>query len=273
MFTRIYQFFPDPIPSTSRATASSATPGAPAPARPLHKFPMMSAEQLKLDMEVTIFLARTNTSFAMVDSDAWKRLMSHLCPRMNVKHRTTYGGAKLNILYDQLMSVRDDLLLTELPSCDMVAITFDHWSSRNNDPFICITAHYINRDFVLRKLTLGLLHHPERHTAERIAHYLDTMVENIPPLTQCSIVATVDQANNMKAALRMSKSVAGVDDVSLLCADHILNTCVQKACDHPKTDPRIVAVIQRARAVCSKLHQSFKSEEILIQTCRNLRSK
>ena len=234
---------------------------------------MMSAEQLKLDMEVTKFIARTNSSFALVESEAWKELMSHLCPRMNVKHRTTYGGAKLNVLYDQLMSVRDDLLLTELPGVSTVAITFDHWSSRNNDPFIVVTAHYINKDFILRKLTLGLLHHPDRHTAERIAHYLDTLVENIPPLTQCTVVATIDQARNMKAALRLSKSVSGVDDISLLCADHMLNTCVQRACEDPKTDPRIVSAIQRARAVCSKLHQSFKSEDIVIQTCRNLRSK
>ena len=199
--------------------------------------------------------------------------MSHLCPRMHIRHRTTYGGPKLDLVYDQLLSVRDDLLLSELPGVSVVAITFDHWSSRNNDPFIVVTAHYINKDFALRRLTLGLMHHPERHTSEHIADYLDSMVQNMPPLLDCTIVATIDQANNMKSAIQKSKAVANLEDASLLCADHMLNTSVQKACEDRETHFKVLEAIQAARTVCSRLHQSFKSEHILMQICEKLKSK
>ena len=96
------------------------------------------------------------------------------------------------------------------------------------------------------------------------------MVQNMPPLLDCNIVATVDQAANMKSALTKSKAVSKLDDASLQCADHMLNTSVQRACEGRETHVKLVEAIQAARSVCSRLHQSFKSEQILMQICEKL---
>jgi hypothetical protein len=237
---------------------------------PIAKWKKQQKEQLDMDVELTMMLARGNLPFSLVEQDWFQDFMQAACPRLNLKHRTTYAGPKLDIIYDQMIEVRDNLLNAELPSCKIVAITFDHWSSRNNDPFICITLHYVNQDFMLRKFTLAILHHPERHDAKNIAKLLDEIVEAIPPLMDCKIVATVDQAANMKAALNESVHISAIKDKSLTCLDHKLNTALLRAAE---SDQRVKDAIAQAKAVATRIHQSFKSEAILIEQCRILKSK
>ena len=114
------------------------------------------------------WLALTNQPFTAVNEPAFHNMMHKLNPRFNVKDATTFSKHKLPLLYEALVSARNELLMEELPHCRQVALTFDHWSSRNNDPFICITLHYVNKEFVLRKMTVGIIHHPEKHTGAEI---------------------------------------------------------------------------------------------------------
>jgi len=237
---------------------------------PMNKWRPQGKEQLELDIELTIMLARTNLPFSLLENPAFKRWIARSVPRYNLKHRTTYAGPKLDVVYNHLMDARDFILAKELPNVKRAALTFDHWTSRNNDPFICITLHYINDMFWLRKMTLGIMHDPERHSADNIANLLDEMIESIPPLMDLDVVAVVDQANNMKAAVNKSNYIFKMDSLSFQCADHKLNTTLLKASD---AVPQVKAALTAARNVCSRIHMSFKTEQILQQQCLLLKSK
>ena len=211
------------------------------------------------------WLALSNLPFAVVSDPSFQAFCNDMNPRFNVKDSTAFARHKLPLLYDTLVSARNDLLLDELPDCKQVAITFDHWSSRNNDPFLCLTLHYINKDFVLRKMTVAIVHHPETHTGSEIADMIQRQLEEIPPLLAITrIVCVVDQAANMRKAINDADCLLSLDNGSICCMDHKLNTALGSSWDESAD---LKAAMDAAKVVTSKLHQSYKCEGILKGIC------
>ena len=136
-------------------------------------------------------------------------------PRYNVKAPQTYASNKIPLIYEVLHDAREAVLAKELPDVGQVGLTFDHWSSRNNDPYLVVTLHYINKDFVMRKMTCALVHQPEKHTGANIAEMVDQQIERIPPLFDIQKrLAVVDQAPNMRAAVNASNYLASFEEGS-----------------------------------------------------------
>ena len=212
------------------------------------------------------WLAMANQPFAVVNDPAFQAFCQHMNPRFNVKDSTTFARHKLPLLHETLIDARNDLLLDELPHCKQVALTFDHWSSRNNDPFLCLTLHYISKDFVLRKMTVAIIHHPEKHTGAEIADLIQTQLAEIPPLLDVKqIVCVVDQAANMRKAINDADCLLSFDNGSICCMDHKLNTALERSWEESKD---LKEALDAARLVTSKLHQSYKCEGILKGICK-----
>jgi hypothetical protein len=233
------------------------------------KWSKQDPEQLKIDVDFMLWMVMDNLPFSTVDSEHFRNVMQSVNPRLNIKHSTTYAKYKLPLVYDTLIATRNRVLRDELPSCSQVALTFDHWSSRNNDPFLCITLHYLTEDFDLRKMTVAIVHHAEAHTAVNIAEKIDAQLATIPVLSDRKLkkVCVVDQAANMKKALTESSNLASFEEGSMACLDHKLNTALERALDG---NDEVKSAIQAAKTVTSRLHQSYKSAGIVEKICKRM---
>jgi hypothetical protein len=58
------------------------------------------------------------------------------------------------LLYDQISEIVKKALVTDLnlQNVDGFAVTTDHWTSRSGDAYQSLTIHYVDKDFVLKKV-------------------------------------------------------------------------------------------------------------------------
>lgn len=63
----------------------------------------------------------------------------------------------------------------ELAKTDFVSYTTDCWTAHNN-PYMSLTAHYVDQDFALHHCTLSLHYVPQSHTAAYLADNLDGII-------------------------------------------------------------------------------------------------
>ena len=129
-------------------------------------------------MELMIYLATDNQPFSMCDSIPFQRLLAHFDSRFKVKSGACMARFKLPLLYRNLQMAMKSMFDKELPHCNRVAISTDIWISRNNDPFMAVTLYYITKEFVLRKVTVGDVPFPGKHTGQNIATQLDNLVKS-----------------------------------------------------------------------------------------------
>ena len=128
------------------------------------------------------------------------------------------------------MKVRlDEILDAELSNCKQVALTLDHWTSCSNDAYQVTTLHYTNNKFKLGKWVLGISPFSMCHTGKNIAEYLDKLIEGNEALNSVQRrIAVVDQTYNMKVALSLSLQEESLNEGSIQCAHHKLNTSFKR---------------------------------------------
>ena len=119
----------------------------------------------------------------------------------------------------------NQVLERDLQQCTAVAMTSDHWTSRTGASYMSITLHYVKPDFTLKNFIIQLDQFDERHTGINIVQAWDKKLDSISALKNIQkITAVVDQPSNMGLALTLSKRVRKLDEGSMQCIDHKLNT-------------------------------------------------
>lgn len=63
-----------------------------------------------------------------------------------------------------------------LESVDYLAYTSDCWSAQGN-PFMSLTAHFVDRDFIFRSCLLGLKNVADSHTSKCLANNIDEIIK------------------------------------------------------------------------------------------------
>ena len=85
-----------------------------------------------------------------------------------------------------------------------VSLTTDGWSSINRDPYMSLTAHFINSDWVLTTRCLKTQYYPDSHTAENVSQFIqDGLHEYGLRFGNVASIST-DNAANMIAAIRLT---------------------------------------------------------------------
>ena len=83
-----------------------------------------------------------------------------------------------------------------------ISVTSDGWTSLTGDPYMSLTAHFVTPDFRLLTACLKTQYHPESHTAENIASFLEESIQEYG-LRKGNIASmATDSAANMVAAAR-----------------------------------------------------------------------
>ena len=83
-----------------------------------------------------------------------------------------------------------------------VSLTTDGWSSVAGDPYLSLTAHYIDENWKLQMKCLKTEYHPESHTAINVANFIRGAIDDYGLRLGNIVSITTDNAANMVAAIR-----------------------------------------------------------------------
>ena len=221
--------------------------------------------QKKFDKVVTFYLAVDNHSFRSVDGRGFKALVNNLDPRITIKSRHSYSRDRLESLYQEVKVQVDEELNKSIKMLTGIAFTSDMWTSRNNQAYMSITAHFINQDWKLKSFLVGMKPFDGSHTGAALAVEMDASVdklelqENVMTQRWC----VTDRGANVLMAVRLSVEL----DKNMYCMDHTIHLIVTKAV-------KDTAILQEAMDQCGHLashfHRSTKHNDLLRKKCAEL---
>ncbi|KAH9623606.1 hypothetical protein KSS87_005765 [Heliosperma pusillum] len=112
-----------------------------------------------------------------------------------------------------------------------VALTSDTWTSKQNNPFMCVTVHWIDNDFFLQKRIIAFDIMEEKHTGYNIYLRLKKTLDKFN-LTKKLFSISFDNASaNTKCidyVLQMDDILLNGDLVHVRCCAHIINLSAQE---------------------------------------------
>ena len=228
-------------------------------------YPNTAPKQARFDKAVTYWLAVDNHSFRSVEGAGFEKLVHTLDPRVTIKTRTTYSRDKLESLYDEVKGLVDAELNKSVKELFGIAFTTDMWTSRNNDAYLSLTAHFITLDFHMKSFLVGMKPFEGAHTGVRIAAEMDSTIDtlqlNDKALTHRWCVN--DRGANVVLAVKKSIEL----DTELFCIDHTLHLIVTKAV---KDVALVTDAMDQCRKVAAHFHRSTKHSELLRKKCTEL---
>lgn len=147
-----------------------------------------------------------------------------------------------------------------------VCITMDHWTSKANQNYTGMTAHFIDDDFVLHDHTLGMFLHQGGTTSANLDAAYEDLKEVRLKLNGVADIfaATTDTTANMNK-FGIALEERGVHHV--YCTDHVLQLtcklCYEKAPAAGSFGEEFFASVQKARAIVSFINSSSQALEKL----------
>jgi hAT family C-terminal dimerisation region len=99
-----------------------------------------------------------------------------------------------------------------------VSLTADAWTSRNGEPFLGVTAHFVDEQWKLRSCTLDLIYAPSSHSANNLK---DLMMHAVDMYAGEHLFITGVVVDGARAALNSAVYLASSENM-LWCAAHRL---------------------------------------------------
>lgn len=171
------------------------------------------------------------------------------------------------LLYFNVKAAMDKMLEKVLPTCQGVAFTGDFWTSNSADPYLGMTMHFVDEDFVLHRIMVACKLAEGRHTAVHIASHMDKVVSGIAGLksTTTRFCLTDNAAAMLAAVPKLTKKL----DVGFGCIDHILNLIIKST---NKAVPEIAAAIKECKDFSTRVHHTPLDQQRMRRECWNLRN-
>lgn len=101
--------------------------------------------------------------FRIVEAVEFKKFVAMLCSGYTLPSRKTISLSLIPKYYNE---VREELQ-RELQSIKAISLTTDGWTSMNNESFVAVTAHILEKDS--KTTHLGCIKTTESHTFENLA--------------------------------------------------------------------------------------------------------
>lgn len=192
--------------------------------------------------------------YNIVEKQGFLHLMKTVAPTYVVPSRKTIAENKVPILYEKTKNkIKEDFLQMKY-----VSLTTDCWTSCANDPYISLTAHYINMSWHLKSCCLNCQSMMVNHTGENIADVIANMLKdwNIKEV----VAYTTDSGANILKAM----NYIGKNHIS--CFGHTINTAVNKAMN--RRDLNIV--VEKIQKLLNALSHSWKMKRDLKEIQKKL---
>ena len=194
---------------------------------------------------VVEFIVRDLRPVRVIDCTGFLHLMKVAEPRYVVPCRRTVT----NYIDKQYIALRNTVE-QELKDVQYLGLTTDMWTSRANDGYIFLTAHYITPTFQMVHRNLQSCPFPINHTAINIAELLGKMTDKwCIDISSQVIAVTTDNAKNITNAITEELMLTMIP-----CAGHTLNLSVQRGLAVPELSTTL--------ARCCKIVEHFNRSRI-----------
>ncbi|XP_065197184.1 zinc finger BED domain-containing protein 4-like [Sycon ciliatum] len=183
----------------------------------------------------------------IVNDDGLKRLLRFMEPSFNVPSRTHIASVVKRKHSDGKEEVK-----AMMKSARRVAVTTDGWTSKAVRSYSTFTAHFLDDNWDLQSVVLATRPLDDRHTAVNIAAQLKEIVEEFG-ISEKVVAIVHDEARNMVAASTLLQADSDSDVQGVVCAAHMLQTCLRHALDSSKPVQKLLA---EGRRLVGHFHHS-----------------
>lgn len=161
--------------------------------------------------------------FKYVENDGFNMFMKEAQPRFKIPSRVTFARDCLRLYFDEKEKLKYMLFVNS----QMVSLTTDTWTSIQNMNYMCVTTHYIDDEWNLKKMILsfGLI---ADHKGDTIGITLETCMKEWGIKSICCV--TVDNASANNLAINYLNQGMGFwngrtlfngEDLHMRCSAHI----------------------------------------------------
>lgn len=188
---------------------------------------------------------------SIVEDSGFQKFVSGLDPRYELPSRRKIMR---NMLPSEYNSAKASLkkLLEEIED---IALTTDIWTSRQTQTFMCVTAHFINSDWVLKSHVLETVQLKTAHTAHTIASELKRVAEEWSVENKIRMIVT-DNASNMTRAV----SLVGWRHIP--CFAHTINLVVTNSISAIDS---LEMLVKKVKSIVTFFHSSVKASDKLAE--------
>ena len=139
--------------------------------------------------------------FNIVERPGFKKLVRKLDERYQVPSRKYFSKTAILALYADTRGKISE----SLKNVEYFSITTDMWSSNTMQPYLGVTAHFIDKNWQLQSYCLQTTFVPENHTADNLVMVLQSVLESWGLPENRLACATTDNGSNIVAAMRKLK--------------------------------------------------------------------
>lgn len=187
----------------------------------IHK-PIPLSKSKMIDQQLVKMIVKEYHPFSVVENVEFRNLIKMLCPTYVIPSRKTISQS----LMPQMFEMTVERVKDTLKNVEAVCLTTDGWTSKTNQSFISVTAHFIDpkNETLISSVLLGCIDFDEKHTSDNLARFLRNLVEEWNLSNKLTAIIT-DNAANIKAAIRKCNWRW------LSCFAHSINLTVQSSLD------------------------------------------
>lgn len=178
--------------------------------------------------------------FTLVKDKGFKAFVHLLDPRYVLP---SPDNLKNKLLKEQYLKTFNKLSII-LNDIKYVGITTDIWTSAATESYICVTCHFVDKEFNLNRAILSTKQLEQRHTSENIAQTLREIFNQWNIFDKITCIVTDNAASMVKSCELLKKK-------HLPCFAHTLNLAVQENFNIPE--------IQKVIKNCKEIAHYFKS--------------
>ena len=197
-----------------------------------------------------IWVVAENLPFRIIESERFREWVSFLCPAV-----TTWSRYSLRrYLLHRWVARKEEVKKTLKAAPGKISFTTDIWSARTQESYMCVTAHWITREWTHQSITLDFVELPGHHTGELIAQKFLQCLQEFKVHTRVGGI-TVDNASSNHAAIKIlhkDETFNWNGYWRVHCFAHVLNLAVQDAVKHESLLP----VLEKLRYLARWINKS-----------------
>ena len=200
-----------------------------------------SREYKELTKSVANCLAKDMLPLSTVDKPGFRAMLYKFNPRFQLPTRKHFTKVAIPSLVSQVRDKIEGLIAGR--ELEYFSTTTDLWTSVSGDPYITLTCHFIDSNWVIKTYCLQTHYLPEDHTAINISEVLAETLQHWKLEESRLVGITTDSGSNVKAACEI------LGWLRLSCFGHNLNLAVNKGLNDSR--------VQRALRVCRSMVAAF----------------
>eukprot|EP00102_Acyrthosiphon_pisum_P027011 XP_016664221.1 PREDICTED: zinc finger BED domain-containing protein 4-like [Acyrthosiphon pisum] len=135
--------------------------------------PVGASRRKVIDQQVLRMIVKEYFPFSVVEDRKFIKLIGMLNSGYTLPSRKTLTTSLLPVMYNEVYEkVRNDIN----SNAHYVSLTTDNWISVKNESYTAVTAHYIDKDCILKTYLLSCFKYSESHTRENLKNELVRVV-------------------------------------------------------------------------------------------------